>query len=345
MAKVYVYGWLFAVCVVLFIMFLMFYRQDIDGITKEAVARKDPGFCEGIQLPMRIGCYKEVAKATADPKICLLIMDRGYQYSCIESTLRVVKDENFCYSLEDPEFRDLCLLQMVSRFGHLRLCGDVADGRSRDNCIRAVAEGRNELELCANVSGMGAREECIGTIASRGGDVSVCDRVSDNIVRYECYGSVAVNLGDSTLCLRIPVNVTSRFQYWYPARYNCLSGVASKTRSLEVCELLGNVTVNIPMEGGGYAASLPRETCIAGVGVVGMDEGICRNITPGGTRDGCYYGIAQKSPQKSGLCLKIEGDSERDYCLLVAGIQYRDPNLCGQIANATEKEICRNGIK
>jgi len=323
--------------------------------TRVAIAQRNPDICAALpDVPpgyafmarasyLRDYCYKDVATALNDSRICDRLEDRYYCYDKIALTL---KNDSLCLTtaclndvaiaLNDPhicdrmyEFvkydydnisarisKDWCKTDIADNTGQYALCGQVEDLEDKENCLSHNSGPTANITICEGMQVEQYKVDCMIAFAKATQNVSICDKIE---FKATCLMNVAVGKNDTAICDRIPEQDR---HYLYQECY-MLIGLALKNAS--ICDKIEFDASDRGLPGVG------RTPCFQGLALANSDPSLCQKL--GGSQVYCITDVA-KSMKDPAVCEMLNNRANQDECL------NSDPEVCEMLHHPDYRDVC-----
>src|SRR3989338_366836 len=155
-----------------------------DCISAVAVKKEDVSVCDKIKGLVEEDaeleeqstefCYRDVAVAKKEDKLCGMIGDSGIRSYCLVYISPEKQSPALCEQIEDDEI-----------FG---------PSLHKDLCFEYLAVFRTDAPLCEKIDAEYLRDDCFNSIARKTSDAKMCERIIDNENKGKCIGNVKYDI-------------------------------------------------------------------------------------------------------------------------------------------------------
>jgi len=193
----------------------------------------------------------------------------------------------------------------------LKSCLDELQGIKR-GCYASL----DMVEAECDADGAGKRmNECRSLYAVYLGDPSVCGGIPNSLARTNCYQEVAIVLGKYSVCANIRLEGDQE---------SCRQRVFTLHHGLDSCI---DVTDRVA-----------RNHCYASVAKATDDIRGCTLMRSGRYNAWCYQQFGNKG--NASVCLEVEDEERRGYCLTLVGEKTHDLSVCKMIEGRAWEARC-----
>lgn len=240
-----------------------------DCVKHVALATGNAALCERVGGDGRSVCFRELAGAMEDVKLCEKVQSTGERERCYGDLARTLRDPEICRRVERDQERASCLFGAIHAGMDMKVCEMVQSASRRESCFADVA--RHDLSACLQLPTR-RRAQCVRDSSQRrevDDPAVLCDGAAD------CLASVAEL--DITLCERISANERS-------LRSGCVESAIRRFGNLWVrpstCDRLQDLEL--------------RDVCFNRIGHSDDHESACQRILNVALRNECMEAAKQK---------------------------------------------------
>ncbi|MEW6295875.1 MAG: fibronectin type III domain-containing protein [Candidatus Diapherotrites archaeon] len=329
------------------------FKKDL-CLSNYAIEHLDGLVCNFIEGLSKDNCFNEVATKKNEAAFCafITVLNPSMKDACYKTIAVALNDAKICLQIKDKTVSDECTKTIALSQSSATECNSIAGVTERDDCFTQLAQKLKDYKVCNNISSSRSftafkKDECLNSLLSSATDEKICALYIDKTLADNCYNSIAVNTGNFDLCEKIVSDYNSdvcvfnvdknvlKLEYCTIIKdaniqQDCFTYLGEKNPSIEACELI----LNFP----------DKETCYYNLAVKNLSFEQCKNIAADmNKRDSCYSQIAADLNQSS-ACIRIRDNTIRNNCYALVALNSLSPEVCEKITTGTGYISCISEI-